>query len=62
MPKVTMICSFCESENVIRDAWVRWDKEKQEWGILQVTDLELCQNCAEEYQVHGDTEIIKKDI
>lgn len=57
MSNVRKVCSWCRSENVVTDAWVKWNVETQEWDIIEdVFDNEYCKNC------DGETTIIDEEI
>jgi hypothetical protein len=39
------ICKECRSEDVTRDAIVRWDQWHQVWDISAIYDSSDCHNC-----------------
>jgi len=43
--KLTMRCSNCGSEDVVRDAWARWSFEQQEWELGEIFDYAYCETC-----------------
>jgi hypothetical protein len=43
--KLTMRCSNCDSEDVVRDAWACWSFERQEWELSQIFDYAYCEAC-----------------
>lgn len=44
-PNKIPICNFCKSDKVKNEAWVTWNKEKQEWEIDSVSELKETQWC-----------------
>lgn len=53
--KLIMLCRYCESADVVRDAWASWDVEKQEWVLETYFDDAYCNNC------EGETKIVEED-
>jgi hypothetical protein len=47
-PKVRMVCKYCGSTDVARDAWAEWDEDAQEWVLGPVYDYSKCLSCEEE--------------
>ena len=45
MPRINIVCSKCQSKNVMRDAWAVWDVESQEWILGNVFDQGFCDDC-----------------
>lgn len=45
---VRVFCARCGSEDVFKDAWASWNKEKQEWELFQTFDYTFCETCQEE--------------
>ena len=43
--KVQMVCSYCGSSDVMRDAWAEWDVETQNWALRSVFDSAHCEVC-----------------
>lgn len=43
--KVQIVCAYCGSEEVKRDAWAEWDVEKQDWVLSSVYDHTYCEVC-----------------
>lgn len=40
------ICNYCGSEEVRKDAWVKWDEDKKEWVLDDIyDDNDYCINC-----------------
>ena len=48
MARIKIVCTHCESEAVVRDAWAAWDVEKQEWVLEDIFDYAYCQDCENE--------------
>ena len=48
MKKLNMVCSSCGSHNVLRDAYVEWNVEAQDWEIRSVFDASICDDCGAE--------------
>lgn len=44
-PKFRIVCSTCGSEDVVVDAWARWNTREQSWEIADVLDAAFCRNC-----------------
>jgi len=53
----TRICNTCSSEDVVKDAWAVWNKDKQEWVLDCIFDNEFCKNCEGETTVIDGIEI-----
>ena len=45
---IRMICSWCGSTAVTRDAWAEWDEARQEWRLGAVFDDGYCHRCEAE--------------
>lgn len=43
--KLTLICERCGSDNILTDAWARWDYETQAYVLTGTLDDEHCQVC-----------------
>ena len=56
MPKITIVCSHCGSDDVMRDAYAVWSVEDQEWVTHSTYDNAYCYNCS------GDTSLIEKEL
>lgn len=54
-PPIKICCQNCGSEDVTRDAVVRWCVENQEWEVSNVFDNADCDNC-------GETKLVEKEI
>jgi hypothetical protein len=42
---VTMICARCGSDNVVKDAYARWNVTHQKWELSAVFDASFCEAC-----------------
>lgn len=42
---IQILCSWCSSTNVARDAWAEWDVSLQEWVLGPVFDTGWCHRC-----------------
>jgi ribosomal protein L37AE/L43A len=42
---VTFVCSYCGSEDVLRDAWAAWSEENQAWELASTFDAAWCNSC-----------------
>lgn len=38
-------CAFCGSENILKDAWARWDPIAARWDLDAVFDYTFCDDC-----------------
>lgn len=47
VPRLTMVCRNCGSEDVTRDAVVRWSVEDQAWEVSGIFDNADCDHCGE---------------
>ena len=54
--KIKKVCKYCGSENVLFDAYARWDINKQELVLLSTTEDHYCEDC------DGETTIIDEEI
>lgn len=43
--KELRICRKCGSQDVVKDAWAKWNIEKQEWVLDNVFDAAFCNSC-----------------
>ena len=39
------ICNECKSENVVFDAWARWDKNTEQMALDKIFDETYCIDC-----------------
>ena len=51
MSKLTMHCSSCGSDQVLRDAWAEWDVTQQCWVLQNVFDAAFCESCDSECSI-----------
>lgn len=51
-PKLTLICERCGSDNVLVDAWARWDYETQAYVLASTQEYEWCEHCDGETHTH----------
>lgn len=51
-----MKCKYCESEDVRRDAWARWDPDVGEWVLKEVFPNDWCVDCDAETTIVEDPE------
>jgi hypothetical protein len=50
--KVKMVCSHCDSEDVIADAYAEWDVESQVWEIVETFEKgAYCNQCEDETRI-----------
>jgi hypothetical protein len=56
MPKITIVCKHCESDNVMRDAYAMWSVEEQRWTLAATYDVTWCVDC------DGESTLIEKEI
>lgn len=47
-PKIKIVCPYCGSDNVARDAAARWNTETQRWEITSLMDSGGCDGCDSE--------------
>lgn len=43
--RLIMVCVECGSNQVIRDAWAVWDRERQQWKLGGLHESEFCSCC-----------------
>jgi len=53
---LTIHCSACGSENVLRDCWATWNAEMQAWESADLQDHAWCKNC------DGETKLVERAI
>jgi hypothetical protein len=46
-----IICGDCGSDNVLRDAWARWDPVTQSWEVAVVHSAGFCHDCDTETEL-----------
>jgi hypothetical protein len=44
----TKVCQYCGSDNIVFDAWARWDPIKEEFVLGQVFEQVFCNDCGAE--------------
>lgn len=49
------VCRTCGSENVVCDAWARWDRVTQAWKLDQTFDDTFCHDCDTTQKVEWKT-------
>jgi hypothetical protein len=52
-----MVCPYCGSEDVSKDATVRWDIDEQRWGVSGIFDNAHCDGCDTELKQISQVEI-----
>jgi hypothetical protein len=52
-----MVCPYCGSEDVSKDATVRWDVDHQCWGVSAIFDGGHCDGCNTELKRVDQVEI-----
>jgi hypothetical protein len=40
-----VICGCCGGEDVLRDAWARWDAMSETWEVRAILDAGWCHDC-----------------
>ena len=45
MPKEKKVCTMCGGDNILADAWARWDIEEQEYVLDNTFDDRFCEDC-----------------
>ena len=58
MGRVKMVCRDCGSDNIDRDAWVKWDTELQEWAVSQLLVRGYCYSCDQDTYIKESRDII----
>ena len=56
MSKITIVCSHCESDAVVIDAYAMWSVEEQDWTLASTYDAAWCTVC------DGETTLIEKEL
>ena len=58
--KIKKVCKYCDSDDLVRDAVVRWDVDQQEWVLSTTFDDVTCCSCnAEGYDIDQDVPVSK---
>lgn len=56
---IKVICAACGADNVMRDAWVRWDAASQTWEVAAIyDDGGWCNQCADECELVERPEVL----
>lgn len=42
---IQIVCKYCGSDDVKRDAWAEWNPEAQKWVLSSVFDEAFCECC-----------------
>lgn len=53
--KVKLICRSCGSDDIVSDAYARWNVQTQNWDLSAILDNKICENC--EYEKNYCDEI-----
>jgi hypothetical protein len=49
MSKIKMVCKYCGSEDVLADAYAKWDVEARAWEVTDTFDKgAYCNKCDDE--------------
>ena len=51
MSKKKKVCGNCGSDNIVFDAYARWNEDKQEFEVSNVFDWCMCEDCETEEHV-----------
>ena len=51
MTRIKQVCTTCGSDDVIIDAWAKWDVETQQAELHNVFDNRFCNNCESECKI-----------
>lgn len=51
--RVEVICGWCGSADVARDAWAAWDAEAQAWVLGELFTTGWCNRCGGETRLEG---------
>lgn len=43
--RLTMVCRYCGSPYIVKDAWASWSVTKQLWVLENVYDAAYCNSC-----------------
>ena len=50
---ISIVCKTCGSDDIVKDAWAKWDYSLQQWVLLQAFDNVWCEKC------EGETNLIE---
>jgi ribosomal protein L37AE/L43A len=48
---IRLICKYCASEKITRDASAVWDVRSQSWVLSAVQDQMVCEDCGQENMI-----------
>lgn len=51
MMRVKYVCRTCGSDDVLRDAYAKWDIPAQEWVVHSLYDNNVCEVCGSESKI-----------
>ena len=57
MIKIKKVCKICQSEEIVFDANVVWNKETQGWEVAGLIERVCCNHCGWETNDYRDVEI-----
>jgi uncharacterized protein with PIN domain len=57
MSRIMKVCPYCGSDQVSKDATVRWSVEHQQWEISGIFDNGHCDGCDTELKSMEDEEV-----
>lgn len=43
--RIAIVCKYCGSDDVSRDAWADWDTREQQWVLRTAFDYAHCHRC-----------------
>ena len=53
--KIKMVCSNCRGENVLSDAYARWNVKKQKWEVAMTFDKgACCEDCGKMVRIEEE--------
>lgn len=41
------VCIYCDQPEIDVDALIRWNKQQQDWELVEIFDTGFCQTCSE---------------
>lgn len=59
--KVKLVCRSCGSDNIVADAYARWDIQTQEWEMSSILDNKICESCGYEKNYCDEISIEEKE-
>lgn len=60
-PKVNLVCRSCGSDNIVADAYARWDIQTQDWDLSSVLDNKICEDCGYEKDYCDEIPVEEED-